>query len=208
MKKLILLPLILLLAACAMPLTEMADTGMAEPEMGMGEAVSMTEGELTVANVLANLALPTDTGSVWLLIMNGTDTDDALLGAEIPGCGVVELHDMKMDGDVMVMRPVEGQQIPIPAGETVELKRGGLHIMCIQKAAPLEVGTTVDMVLQFANAGTINVTGEVVAPGDSSMQPAHGDMDMGGGGMARRRHDRHHGDKTLSDEMESDERRC
>ncbi len=77
----------------------------------------------------------------------------------------------------MVMRPVEGGQIPIPAGEMVELKKGGLHVMCIEKAAPLELGATVDMVLKFANAGDVAVTGEVVAPGDSSMMAGHGEMD-------------------------------
>lgn len=175
----------LLLAACVMPV-QAPEAGMAEGEMemegsmeeSMAEMPEMVEGELTVANVRANLTLPTDTGSVWLVILNGTDTDDALVGAEIPGCGVVELHDMFMEGDVMVMRPVEGQQIPVPAGETVELKKGGLHVMCLQKEAPLELGTPVDMVLHFANAGDIAVTGEVVAPGESG-------MDMGGeeGGM-------------------------
>lgn len=189
MKRWFLLPLSLLftvlLAACVMPVQEAANTGTGEGEMAMEESmgapVEMTEGELTVANVRANLSLPTDTGSVWLVIMNGTDTDDALLGAEIPGCGVVELHDMMMDGDVMVMRPVEGGQIPIPAGEMVELKKGGLHVMCLEKAEPLELGASVDMVLQFANAGEIEVTGEVVAPGDSSMMGGmEGDMEQEG----------------------------
>ena len=197
MRKLILLfvlaALAALLAACVMPVAEeMAEGDMAGGEMAMDESMAempeMVEGELTVANVRANLTLPTDTGSVWLVIMNGTDTDDALIGGEIPGCGVVELHDMKMDGDVMVMRPVEGGQIPIPAGEMVELKKGGLHVMCIEKAAPLELGATVDMVLKFANAGDVAVTGEVVAPGDSSMMAGHGEMD----GEMEERHGRRH----------------
>ena len=193
MKKLSLLfvvsALALLLAACVMPVAEqmpaddMAATDMAEGEMAMDEPMpempEMVEGELTVANVRANLTLPTDTGSVWLVILNGTNSDDALIGAEVPGCGVVELHDMKMDGDVMVMRPVEGQRIPVPAGKMVELKKGGLHVMCIQKEAPLEEGSTVDMVLKFAVAGDVPVTGEVVAPGDSSMMG--GEMEMGEG---------------------------
>ena len=188
MRKLLLLslPILLvsLLAACVMPTDDMADQELAQDEMAMGETMEMemVEGKLTIANVRANLTLPTDTGSVWLVILNGTDTDDALLGGEIPGCGVVELHSMKMDGDVMVMRPVEGGQIPIPAGEMVELKKGGLHIMCLQKEAPLEIGTAIDMMLEFANAGAVDVTGEVVDPGTSGMQDmegeGHGDMDM------------------------------
>ncbi|MEZ4717727.1 MAG: copper chaperone PCu(A)C [Caldilineaceae bacterium] len=47
-------------------------------------------------------------GSVWLTLTNTAAVDEALTGAEVPGCGVVELHDMKMENDVMVMFPVEG----------------------------------------------------------------------------------------------------
>jgi copper(I)-binding protein len=67
------------------------------------------------------------------------------------------------------MREVEGGQIPIPAGETVILKQGGLHVMCIGKNAPLVAGTALDIVLEFANAGAITVSSTVVQPGDMSM---------------------------------------
>jgi copper(I)-binding protein len=124
-----------------------------------------------------------------MYILNGTDADEALVGAEIPGCGVVELHDMKIENDVMVMRPVEGGEIPIPAGEIVELKRGGLHVMCINKAEPLEIGSMVDIVLQFAVAGDVPVSGEVVPAGGMMMD--HGDMD-------------HDADDEEHDDMEMD----
>jgi len=179
--------LIFVLSACVVPVTNQNDAvhAMRDGEMAEAPASEMptiTPGELTVANVQANLALPSSTGSVWLLIMNGTDTDDALIGAEIPGCGVIELHEMMMKNDVMVMQQVAGGQIPIPAGETVELKRGGLHIMCIEKAAPRAVGSTVDIVLHFANAGDIAVTAPVVDPGEMNMdQGAMGQEKMGDG---------------------------
>ncbi len=166
MKRTYLLVLILLLAACGTSATDPA-------------------GELTVTNVRANLSLPSDTGSVWMKIMNGTDTDDTLVGAELEGCGAVELHNMVMENDVMIMREVEGGKIPIPAGEMVELKQGGLHVMCINKAAPLELGTSVDITLQFANAGDITVTGEVVAPGEMNMEmggEGNSNMNMEEGG--------------------------
>ena len=164
------------LTACVMTPTEqaganqnMAGGGMQTEGAPAADLPTVTPGELTVANVQANLALPSTTGSVWMLIMNGTDIDDALIGAEVPGCGVIELHEMVMQNDVMVMRQVEGGQIPIPAGGTVELKRGGLHVMCIEKEAPREVGSMVDMVLHFANAGDIAVTAPVVDPGEMNM---------------------------------------
>ena len=86
-----------------------------------------------------------------------------LLDVEVPGCGVVEIHNMLMENDVMLMRQVEGG-VPIPAGEMVELKQGGLHVMCIDKEAPLEAGAGIDIVLHFETAGTVNVAGVVVPP--------------------------------------------
>ena len=136
---------------------------------GEQEESVQTSNELVVAHIQANLALPSDTGSFWMEITNNTGKDDTLLGAEFDGCGAIELHDMTMENDIMVMRPVEGGKILIPAGETVELKRGGLHIMCINKDAPLEPGTMVDFTLQFANEGDVSVKGMVVAPGDMPM---------------------------------------
>lgn len=127
-------------------------------------ASESTDEPITVENVRANMTLPTDTGSFWMVITNNSDTDDALLGATVDGCGVIELHDMMMENDIMVMRPVADGQIPLPAGQTVELKPGGLHVMCLQKAAPLELGTKVTIELEFANAGTIAAEGEVVEP--------------------------------------------
>lgn len=59
----------------------------------------------------------------------------------------------------MVMQEVDS--IAIPAGETVELKPGGYHIMLIDLAAPLEIGQEFDIVLTFANAGDVTVTAVV-----------------------------------------------
>ncbi|MDA0243743.1 MAG: copper chaperone PCu(A)C [Chloroflexi bacterium] len=149
---------------------------MSEMEHG-GQEIAATVGDLTIANVQANMTLPTETGSFWMLITNNGTADDALIGAEVEGCGVIELHDMVIDDQgVMKMFMVEGGRIPIPAGETVELKRGGLHVMCLQKAAPLAEGTTTDIVLEFANAGKVTVTADVVNPGEMSGMEDHTDM--------------------------------
>ena len=170
MKRSFLLVLVLLLAACS----------TAELEQSAGDAAMAGTEDITVSNVRANLTLPSDTGSLWMKIHNGGDKDDALVGAEVPGCAVIELHTMVMENDVMVMRQVEGDKIPLPAGETVELKKGGLHVMCIGKEAPLEVGTNLDVVLKFAKAGDVAVTAVVVEPGEMPMNMEQGEMDSGG----------------------------
>ena len=164
---LLFVPLFLLLAACG---------GTAPAEEG-SEA-----GELEITDITANLALPTDTGAIYMLITNNTAEDDALIGAAVPGCGTIELHEMSMEDDVMIMREVDGGEIPIPAGETVTLERGGLHVMCIDKAEPTAAGEIVPVTLEFANAGTIEVEAEAidVAAPDMDMDMDHGDDEMDG----------------------------
>ncbi len=130
---------------------------------GGGDAAG-TPGEMTVENVTAVLTLPSETGAVYMRIVNNTDSDDALLGATVPGCGVVEVHEMVMQDDVMTMRQLEGNRLPIPAGETVMLERGGLHVMCLGKTGEFTVGQAVPITLQFENAGTIEVSAEVIDP--------------------------------------------
>ena len=84
------------------------------------------------------------------------------MAAKTEACGTVELHEMYMkENDVMGMRQVPGGTIPVPAGETVELKVGGLHVMCIDKQAAFEVGDKIPITLEFANAGEINVTADI-----------------------------------------------
>lgn len=69
-----------------------------------------------------------------------------LTGASSPACGRVELHTMRMEGGMMVMRPVP--DIPLPKGQTISLKPGGLHIMCIDIKQPLKLGGRVPLTLQ------------------------------------------------------------
>ena len=150
---------------------------------GMG---GTTAGELVVDGVMGNLALPMPNGAVYMTITNGTASDDTLIDAAVPGCGAVELHEMIMEDDVMVMRQMEGNRIPIPAGETVMLQRGGLHVMCIGKTAEFAVGESVPVTLTFENAGVMEVTAEVLDPAEMEMAPEmqmdteDGGMDMGG----------------------------
>lgn len=124
---------------------------------------------MIVTNVRANMTLPTDTGSFWLNITNNTDAEDSLIGAKADGCGTVELHEMSMENGVMSMSAVEGGKMAIPVGETLKLEPAGLHLMCINKAAPLAVDTTVTLTLQFAKAGEIQAAAKVVEPGEMDM---------------------------------------
>jgi copper(I)-binding protein len=74
-----------------------------------------------------------------------------LVSASSPAAGVVEIHEMTMDGNVMRMRAIPG--LELPAGKTVELKPGGLHLMLIDLKQPLEPGKTVPVTLVVESGG-------------------------------------------------------
>lgn len=73
-----------------------------------------------------------------------------------------EIHTMEMDGDVMRMRQVDA--VDLPAGQTVEFKPGGLHIMLMQPKAPLNAGDTFPLVLQLAGAQAVTAQVRVGPP--------------------------------------------
>ena len=73
-----------------------------------------------------------------------------LVRAESPAAGVTEVHEMKMDGDVMKMRAMPA--LDLPAGKTVELKPGSYHIMLLDLKAPLAKGSAVPLTLVFQDA--------------------------------------------------------
>lgn len=73
-----------------------------------------------------------------------------LVGADSSAAEVVEVHEMRLEGNVMRMRaaPV----IDLPVGQTVELKPGGYHVMLMDLKAPLKAGSSLPLTLTFKNA--------------------------------------------------------
>lgn len=125
-------------------------------------------------------------GAFYMEIVNNSAEDDELQSASSDACEVVELHEMyMMENDVMGMRPVEGGVIPIPAGETVELKVGGLHVMCLGKKADFNVDDTYMVKLQFAKAGEKEVAVEIHEMGEMPGGNMEGKQQGEGGGMGK-----------------------
>ncbi|HEV7437575.1 MAG TPA: copper chaperone PCu(A)C [Pseudorhizobium sp.] len=108
-------------------------------------------------------------GGGFVTIKNTGGEDDRLVSASSPVAGTVELHEMAMQGEVMRMRKL-GEGIPVPAGETVELTSGGLHMMFMQVKTPFKEGDSVPVTLTFEKAGSIDLTLPVksAAPGGHS----------------------------------------
>lgn len=86
-----------------------------------------------------------------------------LVAISTPAAGVAEVHEMKMDGDVMKMRAVPGG-LDLPAGKTVELKPGGYHVMLMDLKAALPKDSSVPLTLTFKDAKGVESKLEVKVP--------------------------------------------
>jgi copper(I)-binding protein len=98
-----------------------------------------------------------------------------LVGAASPVAGVVEVHEMAMDGNVMKMRAVAA--VELPAGKVVDFKPGGYHVMLMDLKQELKPGDTVPLTLVIEGAGgkreTVEVKAPVKAVADSSGHKKH-----------------------------------
>ncbi|MDJ0954905.1 MAG: copper chaperone PCu(A)C [Acidimicrobiia bacterium] len=114
-----------------------------------------------------NSPMRADRGAVYMNI-ESSDGDRLLSASVDPSISAsVEVHEtVPAQGEtnedgmaMMVMQEV--QAIELPAGETVVLEPGGLHIMLIDIAAPLEIGEKFDLTLDFETAGEMVLEVEV-----------------------------------------------
>jgi copper(I)-binding protein len=74
-----------------------------------------------------------------------------LVAASSPIAASVEVHEMKMEGDVMRMRAVAA--LPLPAGQRVELKPGAFHMMLLGLKQPVKAGDVVPLKLVVEGDG-------------------------------------------------------
>jgi copper(I)-binding protein len=86
-----------------------------------------------------------------------------LVGASTPVAGVAEVHEMKMEGDIMRMRAVQGG-LDLPAGKAVALTPGGYHLMLMDLKAALPKDSTVPLTLVFKDAKGVESKLELKVP--------------------------------------------
>jgi copper(I)-binding protein len=106
-------------------------------------------------------------GGGFLTVTNKGAAPDRLLSAKSAAAGAVQIHEMKMEGNVMRMRELEGG-LAIAPGATVTLAPGGFHLMLMGLKEPLKQGATVPLTLVFEKAGSIDVEMEIQALGAAS----------------------------------------
>jgi copper(I)-binding protein len=114
-------------------------------------------------------------GGGFMVIANKGKHEDRLVSGKSPAAKEIQLHTMSMDGGVMRMRQLENG-IAVPAGGSVALKPGSLHLMFIGLRQPLKRGAVVPVTLHFARAGDITVrlaVQPVGAMGPGGMHDGH-----------------------------------
>ncbi|WP_421990170.1 copper chaperone PCu(A)C [Roseococcus sp.] len=131
---------------------------------------AVTVGPIAVEGGWTRAAGQGAQGAGFFSIRNTGAQADTLVAASSPAAARVELHTSLREGDVMRMRPVES--IPLPAGGSVALAPGGLHMMLIGLTRPLVVGQTIPVSLRFERAGQVTVNLTVQAAG--ARAPAQG----------------------------------
>jgi copper(I)-binding protein len=85
-------------------------------------------------------------------ILNAGKNADRLLSASSDAAERVEIHEMKMAGDVMQMRQLT-EGLMIPAGQSVQLKPGSYHLMLMAPKKPIAEGQKLIITLVFEKAG-------------------------------------------------------
>jgi periplasmic copper chaperone A len=110
---------------------------------------------VTVKEAWARATVPGQKGTGAFMTLTARD-GARVTGAASPVAGVVEIHEMKMEGDVMRMRPVS--VLELPAGRPIELKPGGFHVMLLDLKQALKVGDKVPLELRLETSDGKKVT--------------------------------------------------
>jgi periplasmic copper chaperone A len=121
--------------------------------IALAAAVFSTQGlaqSVEVKDAWARATVQGQMASGAFMKLTAKDSGMRLVSAASPVAGVVEVHEMTMDNNVMKMRAIPG--LDLPAGKAVELKPGGYHVMLMDLKLPMRKDTTIPLTLVFKDA--------------------------------------------------------
>lgn len=153
------LPAILLLFISLLPLSSFA---------------SDNHHGLMIKDVIIRATAPSAGATAgYLIIHNHTKADDRLIAVKADFARKSEIHEMKLVGDVMKMRPLEGGII-IPAGGMALLEKGGNHLMFMGLSEQIKFEEDYQFTLVFEKAGEIVVKADTISlSGKSKSHDSH-----------------------------------
>lgn len=116
--------------------------------------------EVTVSGAYIRAVPPGQPNSAsFMQVSNAGSVQHALVGGSSPAAEVVELHTHTMEGGMMRMRQVD--KIEVPAGGSVSLQPGGLHVMLIGLKQQLMPGQDIPLTLQFEDGSEVTLQAPV-----------------------------------------------
>ena len=124
-------------------------------------SASAAQAQVTITEAWVRATVPNQSATGAFMRM-ASKKDTKLISANSDAAGVVEVHEMTMEKDIMRMRAVDGLQLA--AGKPLELKAGGYHLMMMDLKKQLKVGFEVQSSLVFQNANGERETVYVHAP--------------------------------------------
>jgi periplasmic copper chaperone A len=115
----------------------------------------------------------------YLAIRNKGSVDHRLVGADSPVAGRAELHTHVHDRESGMMQMRHVDSIDLPAGETVRLAPGGLHIMLMDLNRDLQPGTSVPITLEFADGSRLELDAPVMREAPAGQRGQHPSQEHG-----------------------------
>ena len=143
-----------------------AQAGHAAPAAHAGHAAPAVSKSIDVKNAWIRTTVQGQKGTGAFMTITSKD-GAKLVGGSSPVAGVTEIHEMKMDGDIMRMRAIPGG-LDLPAGKAVELKPGSYHVMLLDLKTALPKDTTVPVTLMFKDAKGVESKVELTSRGYDS----------------------------------------
>ncbi|RPI89824.1 MAG: copper chaperone PCu(A)C [Chloroflexi bacterium] len=110
---------------------------------------------IEVNEAWARPAVQGENGAIYFVIRNHGREADELTGVSSDVADAVEMHESKMDGDVMQMHQLAS--VPLDADAEITFEPGGLHIMLVGMKRVLKIGDEVEVTLHFKNFEDIHV---------------------------------------------------
>lgn len=122
---------------------------------------SRAEDTITVTDAWVRQVPPASTiTAVYMKITNNGSEDDKLVSVSSTAAETAEIHHSSVD-DKGVAKMEKADGVTVPAGGAAELKPGSYHVMLIGLKEPLKDGESVELVLDFENAGQVTVSAPV-----------------------------------------------
>jgi copper(I)-binding protein len=143
------LPLLLALVACRPSVPS-------SPTPVSGARVRSATG-LEAGSAWSRPAPESGTGVVYLELRGAPDMPDRLESLSFAGAARAEIHRTVRKGDLVGMEALP-EGLVVPAGTRVSLEPGGLHVMLLDLAAPLEAGAVFTVTLHLAQAGDLDLS--------------------------------------------------